>query len=170
MRIKGKIMSIKLFHYQWVAVDNSKEIAQLAVCLTEEIIERTGTPHFDINTELAEELCRTFISQNQYYVIAAFQQDHVIGFGALCESYALYAEGKFAILQEFFVLPDFRSQRVGYELIEEIKKFAIQKKWKRIELCTPPLPEFERTVSFYKENGFERTGGYKMKYVIKNDH
>lgn len=83
----------------------------------------------------------------------------------MCESYALYAEGAFGILQEFYVQPQYRSQAVGQGLVDQIKKFAKTKSWTRIELCTPPVPEFERTVDFYMENGFERTGGYKMKWV-----
>gem|GEM_PF-2146775 len=37
----------------------------------------------------------------------------------------------------------------------------------RLERCTPPLPEFERSVAFYQANGFEITGGYKMKLTLK---
>jgi GNAT superfamily N-acetyltransferase len=55
---------------------------------------------------------------------------------------------------------------VGKSLIQEIVEFAKQQKWKRLELCTPPVPEFDRTVEFYQSNGFEITGGYKMKYAI----
>lgn len=41
--------------------------------------------------------------------------------------------------------------------------FAKDKQSMRLELCTPPIPGFDRTCIFYKENGFEITGGYKMK-------
>ena len=151
--------------YQWVNVQHADTIAQLVVCLTEEIMERTGMQHFDVDVVQAEKLCRDFLSQDKYHVIAAFQNHQVIGFGALCESYALYAEGAFGILQEFYVQPQYRSQAVGQELLDHIKSFAKTKSWTRIELCTPLVPEFERTVDFYMENGFERTGGYKMKWV-----
>jgi len=63
-------------------------------------------------------------------------------------------------------MPNYRSQYIGRELINEIVNFAKNKQWKRLELCTPPLPEFDRTVKFYQANGFEITGGYKMKYAI----
>ena len=159
-------MSNHQVRYQWIKLEHAHDIARLAVCLTHEIIERTGMKHFDVDLYLAEKLCRQFLEQDQYAVIAAFEHQKVVGFGALCESYALYAEGAFAILQEFYVLPEYRNSNIGKCLLEEIKHFAKIKKWKRIELCTPPLPEFDRTVHFYQENGFERTGGYKMKYVL----
>lgn len=70
------------------------------------------------------------------------------------------------MIQEFYVMPEYRSKEIGKSIIEEIVAFAKKKKWKRLELCTPPVPEFYRTVEFYQSNGFEITGGYKMKYAI----
>ncbi len=152
--------------YREVNINESKEIAKLAVCLTNEIIERTGIKHFDVDSPLAEKLCDEFLSSGRYSVLAAFDGNQVIGFGALCESHSLYAEGTFGIIQEFYILPEYRSKSVGKELLRKIVEFAKIKNWVRLELCTPPVPEFERTVAFYEENGFEITGGYKMKCVI----
>ena len=107
------------------------------------------------------------IQQGHYTVLAATDQGRIVGFGALCESHALYAEGSFGILQEFYVLPEYRSQYVGRTLLEHIVEFAKSQKWVRLELCTPPIPAFDQTVAFYKDNGFEITGGYKMRYLVK---
>ncbi len=149
--------------YKKVDESCAQDVARLAVCLTNEIIERTGIKHFDVDIPLAMELCEKFIRQGQYHVIAAFDDDKIVGFGALCESHSLYAEGTFGIIQEFYVLPEYRSRNIGAALLQEIVAFAKNKNWKRLELCTPPIPEFERTVAFYQANGFEITGGYKMK-------
>jgi GNAT superfamily N-acetyltransferase len=146
--------------------ESADEIAKLAVCLTNEIIERTGIKHFDVDVSMAIKLCKKFMENGQYCVVAATDEGRVIGFGALCESHSLYAEGTFGIIQEFYVMPGYRSKKVGQHLIEKIVEVAKNKKWKRLELCTPPVPEFNRTVSFYQENGFEITGGYKMKRAI----
>jgi len=152
--------------YKIIDKSQSKEIAKLAVCLTNEIIERTGIQHFDVDVPLATSLCETYVSKGLYQVMAAFDGNKIIGFGAMCESHSLYAEGSFGIIQEFYVMPDYRSKEVGKSLIEEIVKFAKEQEWKRLELCTPPVPEFHRTVDFYQSNGFEITGGYKMRYEI----
>jgi len=152
--------------YELIKIDRAEDIAKLAVCLTNEIIERTGTKHFDVDVPLAVDLCTEYISNGLYFVIGAFDEDRVIGFGALCESHSLYAEGSFGIVQEFYVMPEYRSKGVGKTLISEIVEFAKNKGWKRLELCTPPVPEFKRTVDFYKSNGFEITGGYKMKHPL----
>lgn len=152
--------------YKIIDESKSKEITALAICLTNEIIERTGVQHFDIDVPLAMELCQNYISNGLYTVIAAIDDEKIIGFGAVCESHSLYAEGAFGIIQEFYVLPDYRSNNIGKALIKEIVNFANSKNWKSLELCTPPVPEFDRTVSFYQSIGFKITGGYKMKYSI----
>lgn len=153
--------------YKIIDKSHSEEIAKLAVCLTNEIIERTGIKHFDFDTTQAISLCESYVSTGLYHVMAAFDGDTIIGFGAICESHSLYAEGSFGIIQEFFVMPEYRSKEVGKSLIQEIVKYAREQGWKRLELCTPPISEFARTVDFYESNGFEITGGYKMKYTIK---
>ena len=152
--------------YKLVDSSSSGEIAKLAVCLTNEIIDRTGTRHFDVDGSLTTKLCNDFIKEKHYEVIAAVNNENIVGFGALCESRSLYAEGIFGIIQEFYVLPEYRSRNIGKHLIERIIEHAKSKGWKRLELCTPPVPEFDRTVAFYQDNGFEITGGYKMKYAI----
>lgn len=152
--------------YRVLNKTHSKDVASLAVCLTNEIIERTGIKHFNVDAPLAERLCTNYMSQGQYIVIGAIDNDRVIGFGALCESHSLYAEGSFGIVQEFYVMPEYRSKSVGSLLLGKIIEQARSNQWVRLELCTPPVPEFDRTVSFYRGNGFEITGGYKMKYVI----
>lgn len=152
--------------YEIIDKSQSEKIAKLAVCLTNEIIERTGIKHFDVDLPLAIKLCENFVSNGLYHVIAAFDKNKIIGFGALCESHSLYAEGSFGIIQEFYVMPEYRSKEVGKSLIHKMVNFAKKQNWKRLELCTPPVPEFDHTVNFYKSNGFEITGGYKMKYAI----
>ena len=105
---------------------HSADIAQLAVCLTQEIVERTGVNQFDVDAPLATSLCERYIENGQYHVLAAQFENHIIGFGALCESHSLYAEGTFGILQEFYVLPEYRSENVGKRLINAIAMYAKQ--------------------------------------------
>ncbi len=152
--------------YKIIDKSHSEGIAALAVCLMNEIIERTGSKHFKVDVPLAFSLCENYISNGLYHIMAAFDEDRVIGFGAICESRSLYAKGAFGIIQEFYIMPGYRSKGVGKSLIDEIIKYSKSRGWKRLELSTPPVPEFDRTVEFYQKNGFEITGGYKMKYVI----
>ncbi len=147
--------------YKIVDEEKSNDVAKLAVCLTNEIIERTGIKHFDVDIPLAEKLCKKFMEQGIYTVVAAFNNDRIVGFGALCESHSLYAEGTFGSIQEFYVLPEFRSKSIGKELLESLVSYAKSRQWVRLELCTPPIPEFDRTVSFYKEGSSGKLVGKK---------
>gem|GEM_PF-6435255 len=42
-------------------------------------------------------------------MIAARDENRVVDFAALHESHSLYAEGAFGIIQECYVLPEYRS-------------------------------------------------------------
>lgn len=149
---------------------DSQVIASFAKALTDEIIAKTGAQHFNVNIDETTELCRNLMEQGKYTVLLAVngESDTSIGFATLCESHALYAEGTFGIVQEFYIQPEFRSQKVGTTLLKAVAEHGKLLGWKRLELCTPPLPEFERTVKFYEKNSFEVTGGRKMKFVVKN--
>lgn len=154
---------------QRVTASESLEIAEMVGELLNEIMSSIGTLafHFD----LAETAIRlgNFITQEKYFVFVARDQNaNALGFIALYESYALYAEGSFGTIPELYVRPKYRSKHVGLRLLEHAKDLGLLKGWKRLEVTTPPLPEFEKTLSFYKREGFTITGGRKLKIVLDN--
>ena len=51
--------------YKIIDKSKSEEIAKLAVCLTNEIIERTGIKHFNVDIPLAINLCENYVSNGQ---------------------------------------------------------------------------------------------------------
>lgn len=141
-------------------------VAGMATALTSEIIERTGVQHFRVNLEEATKLCARLIAAKSYVALVAAEASSPVGFAGLCESHALYTEGTFGIIQEFYVVPAARSARIGAALLNAAVNYGRSRGWRRIELCTPPLPEFERSLTFYECNGFEITGGRKMKFIL----
>lgn len=141
-------------------------VAELATALTSEIIERTGVRHFDVDLPRTTALCARLISSRSYLALVAREGANAVGFAGLCESHALYAEGTFGIVQEFYVVPGARSSGVGGALIRATADQARSRGWRRLELCTPPLPEFQRSLAFYERHGFEVTGGRKMKRIV----
>ena len=140
-------------------------VTNLFEALLREIEDRTHSGPNLFRIKNTGENCREFIESGIYKVFMAFDEESKknIGFLSLCESYSLYADGSFAIIQEFFVQPAYRSRGVGAKLLKAAKQYGEEKGWKRLEVTTPPLPGFERTLSFYEENGFQITGGRKMK-------
>lgn len=56
--------------------------------------------------------------------------------------------------------------RARTRLLDAVRDYGRGRGWTRLELCTPPLPQFERALAFYERNGFEVTGGRKMEAVL----
>lgn len=149
--------------------DSSKstEIAVMVGELLEEIMSAIGIKAF--NFDLAETAARLkdFLSQEKYFVFVARATDGTaLGFIALYESYALYAEGAFGTIPELYVRPSFRKQKLGLKLVSAAKSFGASRDWKRLEVTTPPLPEFDRTLAFYEREGFLISGGRKLKIEL----
>lgn len=135
--------------------------------LLHEIMATLKEPLFHFDLEQTKARLENFIAQEHYTVFVANQEPvGFIGFIALYESYALYAEGTFGTIPELFVRPAFRSQGIGRDLIEQAKQFGCLRGWTRLEVTTPPLPAFNQTVAFYEREGFSITGGRKLKVTL----
>ncbi|MCQ8118863.1 GNAT family N-acetyltransferase [Methylomonas rosea] len=143
--------------------DHGEIIGSLVVQLTQEICERTHAQHFDIDLEGTVQRCEELLSAGHYAAIIGRSDKRPVAVATIAETYALYAGGKIGVIQEFYVIPEFRCSGVGALLIEQVRHYGQQRGWSCMELCTPPLPEFERTLSFYQQNGLIPVGGRKMR-------
>jgi GNAT superfamily N-acetyltransferase len=143
---------------------DTKEVAVMVGELLAEIMDAIGEQafHFDL-AETASRLT-DFLDRENYFVFMALSESgQSAGFIALYESYALYAEGAFGTIPELYVRPEYRSNGLGIRLVAEAKSFGASRGWKRLEVTTPPLPQFERALAFYEREGFSITGGRKLK-------
>ena len=147
-------------------VEDSEIIGSLVTKLTDEICARTNSNPFDIDINGTIARCAGLMRQGHYGAVIGFSEGTPIAVSTFTESYALYAGGKVGIIPEFYVDPSYRSVGVGAQLISEVKRYGKSRGWSCIELCTPPLPEFDRTLAFYKENGLEPVGGRKMREYL----
>lgn len=143
--------------------DNAEIIGSLVVHLTQEICERTNAQHFNIDLESTVRRCEALLSAVHYAAIIGWSDITPVAVSTITETYALYAGGKIGVIQEFYVIPEFRCSGVGAMLMEQVRNYGQQRSWSCIELCTPPLPEFERALSFYRDNGLAAVGGRKMR-------
>ena len=147
--------------------EDATEIAQQVGALLEEIIAVTGQKVFNFEVEDAKSHLSDFLRQGKYFVLVVRAESGAIsGFVTMYESFALYAEGVFGTIAEVFVLPEYRSRGIGRHLCEAAKYFGVKRGWRRLEVTTPPLPEFDRTLGFYERQGFSVTGGRKLKYEL----
>ncbi|MVF23698.1 N-acetyltransferase [Methylocaldum sp. BRCS4] len=152
---------------QRVTADDSHEVAVMVGELLGEIMNAIGIRAF--NFHLAETTARLkdFLNREKYFVfVARDDRGSAIGFVALYESHALYAEGSFGTIPELYVRPEYRSKNIGLRLLSQAKSFGISRGWKRLEVTTPPLPQFDKTLAFYEREGFSITGGRKLKVAL----
>ncbi|MHB8346133.1 MAG: GNAT family N-acetyltransferase [Acidiferrobacterales bacterium] len=152
---------------QRATADDAQEVAVLVGELLDEIMGVIGLSAFNFSLIKTERTLRDFIDREKYFVFVATAGDAgPMGFVALYESYALYAEGTFGTLPEFYVRPAYRSQGVGQRLMDQAKVFGTSRSWKRLEVTTPPLPQYDKTLSFYERAGFTVTGGCRLKVAL----
>ncbi len=129
-----------------------------------EIMNAIGVQAFNFDLDETTTRLRDFLDQEKYFVFVARDAHHqAVGFIAIYESYALYAEGAFGTIPELYVRSDRRSSGVGTQLLSRAKSFGESRGWRRLEVTTPPLPQFQKTLAFYEREGFTITGGRKLK-------
>ena len=153
-------------NFQLATSNDSETVSSLVVELTTEICELTKTQHFDIDLNGTIQRCRELITDGHYSAIIGLCENEPVAVVTMTETYALYAGGKIGVIQEFYVSPKYRASGVGSMLIEQVKRYGKNQHWSCIELCTPPLPEFERTLNFYQKNGLIPVGGRKMRQAL----
>ena len=147
-------------------IEDAPIIAVLVGELLNEIMAALGESVFDFDLDETTERLARFLQDGTYVVFVAQDTVGLVGFIALHESHALYAGGAFGIIPEFYVQPAYRSQRLGAELLAHARSFGRSRQWTRLEVTTPPLPAFGRTLAFYEREGFAITGGRKLKVVL----
>jgi GNAT superfamily N-acetyltransferase len=153
-------------NFRVATVKDAGIIGSLVVDLTTEISEVTKAQHFDIDLNGTIQRCNELISDGHYSAIIGVYGNKPIAVVTMTETYALYAGGKVGVIQEFYVSPEFRVSGVGSTLFEQVQHYGNKHNWSCIELCTPPLPEFERTLNFYQKNGLIPVGGRKMRQAL----
>lgn len=141
-------------------------IAEMAVALTEEISRQIGAPQFGLDVDVSARQCAEQLAQGRYFAFLALRDGAAVGFAGLSEGCSLYAGGRIGTIQELYVAPDARSDGTGAALLDAIGTLARERCWRRLEVCTPPLPEFARSLAFYERQGFEITGGRKLKKLV----
>ncbi len=145
---------------------DAEVIASMVGELLHEIMAAVSEKAFNFDHHDTEARARTWLSDGSYLVLVARVGGVAVGFLALYQSYALYTEGAYGTIPEFYVRPSHRSQGIGAALIAESKKLGQARGWRRLEVTTPPLPQFDRTLVFYQRHGFAISGGRKLKVQL----
>jgi GNAT superfamily N-acetyltransferase len=147
-------------------IQDVPQVAELAGELLSEIMDAIGIQAFNFDLSATTRRLTEFLNQEKYFVFVGCEGNSVIGFIALYESYALYAEGAFGTIPELYVRAPYRSKQLGLQLVSQAKAFGKSRDWKGLEVTTPPLPQFNKTLAFYEREGFSISGGRKLKVSL----
>ncbi|MCG8429273.1 MAG: GNAT family N-acetyltransferase [Chromatiales bacterium] len=144
------------------------DLADMVGALLTEIMEHSGVNAFQFDQTATAERAKAWIAEEKYwaFIAKASDSDQSIGVITLYRSHALYAEGEFGTIAELYVKPKWRSQEIGEALLNKAVTFAQTQGWQRLEVTTPPLPEFSRTLAFYQTRQFDISGGRKLRRNI----
>lgn len=141
---------------------NNKELFSIAETLVQELVQSSNkTVKFDF--ERIEEGLSSFSENINCFV--AKDGNQIVGLITLQTAFSFYSSGEYGIINELYINPTFRSKGIGKLLLDAVIKFGKSKGWKRIDVTAPAGEQWERSVNFYKKNGFIFTGP-KLKYMI----
>ena len=89
-------------------------------------------------------------------VIVGEEDDKLVGVCTLSFQLAIRTTGRYAIVQEMYVVPGYRGKGLGARLIERATDEARAQGCRVVELTTPP--DGSRQEHFYSEVGFAPAG------------
>lgn len=91
----------------------------------------------------------------------------IAGLITVCIVNSIHVGGEYALIQELWVHPDFRSSGIGEQLIKHVEQYCEEKDIVNIEVCIPKrsFVNFNKTHLFYMNNGFEELGPRLKKRV-----
>lgn len=146
-----------------LTIDDAQQVFELVFRLLHEL----GDEAEDLGPLQSEKVLQEWRAADRRFMVmvAKDQQGAVLGFMTLSEAFALYTNGNYGIINELFVVPEYRSNGVGAALLEAAKEIGRDRSWTRIEVTAPEGEQWARSKCFYEKNGFIFAGP-KLKLVI----
>ena len=95
---------------------------------------------------------------DRFAAFLAREEGKPVGVLTLTEHFAIYAGGRYGVIDELYVAPGRRSAGVGRRLVAAAAAFGRERGWPRIDVTAPPGAAWERSVRFYETHGFVFTG------------
>ncbi|KAB7729309.1 GNAT family N-acetyltransferase [Rudanella paleaurantiibacter] len=94
---------------------------------------------------------RNTTSPSVWYRVAEVGAE-VIGFVSCHAQWLLHHTGRVGEIQELYVQPDYRNQRIGHQLVAEVVQIARQEGFINLEVTTNARRT--DTIRFYEQTGF----------------
>jgi len=93
-------------------------------------------------------------------ILVAEAAGEIVGVLSASWQRALHVPGRYATIQDLWVAPEWRSRRLGAELVEALAALCREQGVVRIEVGLPreTFTAIAATEAFYRRNGFEHLG------------
>lgn len=113
-----------------------------------------------VDQENYRDTASVLLNKAEYFsaFLAFDEYKKCIGMITVTEICTIYAKGRFGVIQELYVLSEYRSMKVGHELIKKVLEYAKSRSWSRIEVGAPDRVVWARTMEFYLREGFIEIG------------
>jgi GNAT superfamily N-acetyltransferase len=144
-----------------LAVADESHTAIVAALLAA-LFEEVG--HTPDAAEIAAIFAETEADSHHSTLLAMDDDGDAVGVLTLVETLSLYAGGYIGVINELYVVPEYRSEGVGKILLDAAKSLAEERDWKRLEVTTPG-EEYAKTLRFYEREGFLPIGP-RYKFVV----
>ena len=115
--------------------------------------ERSMPPHDHYGA-----VAHGLLSDGHYWAWLAEGDGEPVGVLTVTESRAVYADGVFGEIVEFYIAPTARAGGLGRQMVETALAFAHARGWRRLEVSAPEQPRWARTLAFYRAQGFIDNG------------
>lgn len=129
------------------------ELARLIVALAD--YERLPPPDEDSFARMRE---HAFADRPKFEAYLAYSDNKVAGYAIIFETYSSFLAKPTLYLEDLFVLPEFRSQKIGYALFTFAAGEAFRRKCGRMEWQV--LDWNELALNFYCKSGAKRLDGW----------
>jgi GNAT superfamily N-acetyltransferase len=148
-----------------IRLASTDEAAAVAAAVRALLSELDGTPP---DSAAMESAARALLADpDAGTVLVADVDGQLVGVLAASWQVAIHVPGRYALIQDLWVRPDWRSRAVGAGLVDALVALADERRVVRLEVGIPrdDFPRLEATRGFYARNGFE-TLGTRMRRVL----
>ena len=140
----------------------------IVLSLVERLLRELGEEGDELGDLQTASVTRTWESLGERTVafLAESPDGEAVGVVTVVESFAIYANGVYGIINEMYVASSHRSTGVGARLIAEVLSLGRTRGWGRVDVTAPESARWSRTRRFYETQGFVLAGP-KLKFVLE---
>ena len=143
------------FSIQRVTEENFEDFLSLVIALAE--FEKLPPPDSEAKQRLRKDC---FSSPPRYEAFLVFQNQRAIAYAIIFETYSSFLAKPLLYLEDIFVLPEHRAQKIGTQLFRFLIDLAVKRNYGRMEWHV--LDWNTGAISFYNRIGAKEMSEWKL--------